>query len=175
MPVPVAVLVGPPGAGKTTVGRLLAAQLGVPFRDVDADIVLTAGKPVSDIFIDDGEEAFRALEVAAVGRALAEHAGVLALGGGAVLAGSTRAALRGHRVVHLRVGLADAADRVGLNNARPLLAINPRATLRHLLAERAPLYAEVAVFTVDTDGRSPDDVTADIAALLAAAPERTGA
>ena len=167
---PVAVLVGPPGAGKTTVGELLAARLGVTFRDVDHDIEASAGKPISDIFVDDGEEAFRALEAAAVATALAQHDGVLALGGGAVLADATRAVLRGHRVVHLNVGLADAVDRVGLNTARPLLALNPRATMRTLLAQRAPLYAEVATVTVDTDGRTPEEVLADVIEQLDEVP-----
>lgn len=164
---PVAVLIGPPGAGKTTVGGLLAAELGVGFRDVDHDVEAAAGKPISDIFVDDGEEVFRALESDAVARALAAHDGVLALGGGAILAPASRAALRGHRVVYLQVGLADAVDRVGLNTARPLLAMNPRATLRRQLAARAPLYAEVAAITVVTDGRTPDQVTADVLAHLA--------
>ena len=166
---PIAVLVGPPGAGKTTVGALLAERLGVRFRDVDHDIELTAGKPVSDIFVDDGEDAFRELEAAAIAAALESHAGVLALGGGAVLSPATRAALVGHQVVYLKVGLADAVHRVGLNTARPLLAMNPRATLRTLLAQRAPLYDEVAVVTVETDGRKPAEVTADVLAQLASA------
>jgi shikimate kinase len=159
---PAAVLVGVMGAGKTTVGGLLAARLGMPFRDVDHDIVAAAGRPIADIFIDDGEDAFRALEVAAVATALAEHTGVLALGGGAVLSPLTR-----HRVVHLEVGLSDAVARVGLGTDRPVLALNPRATLRHLLAERRPLYREVATVTVTTDGRTPDEVTAEVAERLA--------
>lgn len=163
---PVAVLIGPPGAGKTTLGGLLAEHLGVAFRDVDHDIEASAGKPISDIFVDDGEPAFRALEVAAVADALDTHGGVLALGGGAVIAAATRAALRGHRVVYLRVGLSDAAERVGLNTARPLLALNPRATLRTLLAQRAPLYAEVATITVNTDGRAPAEILRDVVAQL---------
>lgn len=169
-PGPVAVLVGPPGAGKTTLGELLAAHLGAEFRDVDHDIEATAGKPISEIFVDDGEEVFRALEVAAVAAALDTHEGVLALGGGAVLADATRAALRGHRVVHLDVGLSDAAERVGLNTARPLLALNPRATLRAMLAQRAPLYAEVATITVGTDGRTPEEILREVVARLEEVP-----
>lgn len=162
-----AVLVGPPGAGKTTIGGLLARKLGVAFRDVDQDIEATAGKPISDIFVDDGEEAFRALEVAAVTQALETHEGVLALGGGAILSATTRAALKPHQVVYLQVGLAAAVDRTGLNTARPLLAMNPRATLRTLLAQRAPLYAEVAAVTVETDGRQPDEITVEVLGRLA--------
>ena len=161
---PVAVLVGPPGAGKTTVGELLAKHWNVGFRDTDADIEATAGKPIPDIFVDDGEEHFRALERAAVATALAEFDGVLALGGGAVLAEETRALLRGHRVIYLSVELSDAVSRVGLGAGRPLLAINPRATLKYLLEQRRPLYAEVATLTVVTDGRTPEAIADEIVA-----------
>ncbi|MFG3554728.1 shikimate kinase [Micromonospora sp. NPDC047557] len=163
---PVVVLVGVPGCGKTTVGQALAAALGVEFRDTDADIERLAGKSIPEIFIDEGEDHFRALERAAVAAALAAGTGVLALGGGAVLAEETRAALVGHRVVHLSVELPDAVKRVGLGAGRPLLAINPRATLKHLMDQRRPLYAEVATETVITDGRTPAAVVAEIAALL---------
>jgi shikimate kinase len=163
---PAAVLVGPPGAGKTTVGQLLAEALGLPFRDVDSDIEAVAGKPVPEIFIEDGEERFRALERAAVADALAGFDGVLALGGGAILAAESREALRGHRVVFLSVELSDAIHRVGMGAGRPLLAINPRATMRYLLEQRRPLYEEVATVTVKTDGRSPEDVTAEVLAAL---------
>ncbi|MGC4770934.1 shikimate kinase [Micromonospora sp. DT44] len=163
---PVVVLVGVPGCGKTTVGQALAASLGVEFRDTDADIEQLAGKSIPEIFIDEGEEHFRALERAAVAAALASGTGVLALGGGAVLAEETRAALVGHRVVHLSVELPDAVKRVGLGAGRPLLAINPRATLKHLMDQRKPLYAEVATDTVVTDGRTPATVVAEVAALL---------
>lgn len=159
---PVAVLVGPPGAGKTTVGELLAERLGVAFRDADHDIEAAVGKPISEIFVDDGEEAFRALEVEAVAAALAGHDGILALGGGAVLSPVTRARLDGHRVVYLEVGLSDAVTRVGLARDRPVIALNPRATLRHLLDQRRPLYTEVAVVTVATDGRTPEEVADEV-------------
>jgi shikimate kinase len=159
---PVVVLVGVMGAGKTTVGGRLAEALGVPLRDTDDDIVAGAGKPISDIFVDDGEDHFRALERAAVAEALTTFDGVLALGGGAILAEETRAALKAHRVVYLEVGLADAVSRVGLGAGRPLLAINPRATLKHLLDLRRPLYEEVATFVVSTDGRTPDEIAAEV-------------
>ncbi|MFF5172930.1 shikimate kinase [Micromonospora sp. NPDC000089] len=165
---PVCVLVGAPGSGKTTVGERLATLLGVGFRDTDADIEAMAGKPIPEIFIDEGEAHFRALERAAVAAALASHAGVLAIGGGAVLAEENRAALIGQPVVHLSVELPDAVKRVGLGAGRPLLAINPRATLKHLMDQRRPLYAEVATATVATDGRTPEEIAAEIAALLKA-------
>ncbi|MGC4893531.1 shikimate kinase [Micromonospora sp. DT31] len=163
---PVCVLVGAPGSGKTTVGTALAEALGVGFRDTDADIENLAGKPIAEIFVDEGEEHFRTLERAAVAAALASHAGVLALGGGAVLAEENRAALIGHTVVHLSVELPDALKRVGLGASRPMLALNPRATLKHLMDQRRPLYAEVATATVVTDGRTPQELAAEIAALL---------
>jgi shikimate kinase len=163
---PRVVLVGVPGAGKSTVGRLLAQRLGVGFRDTDRDVEAAAGKSVAEVFLDDGEETFRAAEAATVAGALAEHGGVLALGGGAVLDAGTRAALAGHTVVHLQVGLADAASRVGLGGARPVLALNPRAVLKAMLDDRAPLYAEVATFVVPTDGRTPTEVVDAVAALL---------
>ncbi|MBU8860107.1 MULTISPECIES: shikimate kinase [unclassified Micromonospora] len=163
---PVCVLVGAPGSGKNTVGTALADALGVGFRDTDADIENLAGKPIPEIFVDEGEEHFRTLERAAVAAALASHAGVLALGGGAVLAEENRAALVGHTVVHLSVELPDALKRVGLGAGRPLLALNPRATLKHLMDQRRPLYAEVATATVVTDGRTPEELATEIAALI---------
>ena len=155
---PFVVLVGPPGAGKSTVGQLLAQRHGMPFRDTDADVERTVGRSISDIFVVDGEATFRDLERSAVRAALAEHDGVLALGGGAVLAADTRDLLATHRVVFLDVGVAVAAERVGFNRSRPLLAVNPRAELARLLAERRAFYEQVATVVVATDDRTPEDV-----------------
>ena len=162
MTTPLLVLVGPPGAGKSTVGRLAAERLGVGFRDTDADVEAAAGKAIADIFFDDGESVFRDLERRAVEAALHEHAGVLSLGGGAVLDEGTRATLRPHRVVFLAVGLADATRRVGMSAARPVLALNPRAQLQQLLAERLPLYREVASSQIDTDGKTAEQVLEEL-------------
>jgi shikimate kinase len=164
---PRAVVVGPPGSGKSTVGPLLARLLGVEFRDTDDVIVARAGKPIADIFTGDGEPAFRALEEEAIATALAEHRGVLSLGGGAVLAAGTRQRLRGHRVVFLNVGMAEGIQRVGVSTARPLLAgVNPRATYKELLDARLPVYREVATIEVETDKQSPAEVVAAIARKL---------
>jgi len=161
------VLIGPMGAGKTTVGGLVAARLGSSVRDTDHDVEATTGRTIADIFVDDGEETFRALEREAVAAALAEHDGVLALGGGAVMDPGTRELLAGHDVVFLRVGLADAVKRVGLGTSRPMLLGNVRSRIKTLLDERTPVYESVATLVVDTDGRSPEDVAEEIVAALA--------
>jgi shikimate kinase len=163
---PLVVLVGPPGAGKSTVGQLIAERRGVTFRDTDCDVEAVAGAAIGDIFVDRGEAEFRALERAAVRRALVDHDGVLALGGGAVTDADTRSVLAGHRVVFLDVGLTDAAARIGLNRDRPLLMGNLRSQLRAMLEERRGYYTEVATVTVSTDGRSPQAVAADVEAAL---------
>jgi shikimate kinase len=167
---PLVVLVGPPGAGKSTVGRRLASRLSVVFRDTDADVEAAAGCSVSDLFIDRGEAAFRALEQEAVEVALREHDGVLALGGGSVLDADTRQALVGHRVVFLDVGVAAAARRVGFARDRPLLLGNPRAQWLRLMEARRPLYDEVATLTVSTDARSPAEVVDELVGRLQLQP-----
>ena len=169
---PVAILIGPPGAGKSTVGPVLAGLLGVTFLDTDSEIEAAAGKPVGDIFIDDGEPAFRALERQAVASALASHPGVLGLGGGAVLDPGTRRLLAGQPVVYLETGFATAAKRVGMDQARPLLLGNPRAQLKALLEQRLPVYQGLARITVGTDSRSAAEVADEIARLLDGAGAR---
>jgi shikimate kinase len=161
------VVVGPPASGKTTVGTAVAGTLGLPFRDTDADVEAQTGTTIADLFVEQGEPHFRALEERAVARALAEHDGVLALGGGAVTSAATRALLVEHgraggTVVWLDVDVASAAKRVGLSRDRPLLAVNPRAMLRTMLEARAPLYAEVATVTVSTAGRPVEQVVAEV-------------
>jgi shikimate kinase len=163
---PQVVLVGPPGAGKTTTGRALAEILGVAFRDTDQDVETAAGMPVSEIFFQHGEEHFRELERAAVAAAVDEHDGVLALGGGSVLDESTRRLLATHRVAFLDVGLPDAARRVGFNRDRPLLLGNPRAQWKQLMEARRPLYDEVATVTVPTDGLTPAEAAQAVADRL---------
>ena len=165
---PRVVLVGPMGAGKTTVGELLAEAWGVAARDTDADVEALEGRSISDIFVESGEAHFRDLERKAVAEALATHDGVLALGGGAVLDPATRALLAGHRVVFLRVGISDAAQRVGLGVARPLLLGNVRARVKQLIEERTPVYAGLATYVVDTDGLTPEQVAAAVEVVVTA-------
>ncbi|UJP38942.1 shikimate kinase [Cellulomonas palmilytica] len=173
-PGPRVVLVGPPGSGKSTVGAALAQRWQLALRDTDADVEAVAGKPIAEIFVDDGEPAFRALERAAVAAAVAEHTGVLALGGGAVLDESTRRVLAeycdaGGVVVFLDVTLAHAAPRVGLNRSRPLLLGNPRAQWQALMEARRPVYEDVATLRVLTDGLRPAEVAEAVETALAQA------
>lgn len=166
---PVAVVIGPPGSGKTTVGALLAELLGVTFHDTDRAVEAQQARSISDIFVQDGEDVFRALERAEVASALASCSGVVALGGGAPLDPATRRALEGQTVVLLEVGIADASRRIGFDRSRPLLSVNPRATWVALMNERRPLYESVATLRVDTAGRSAEDVARAVAGALAEA------
>jgi shikimate kinase len=176
---PRAVLIGPPGSGKSTVAARLAHEWGVEARDTDEDVVAASGCEIADIFVDSGEEAFRALERAAVVAALATHGGVLALGGGAVLDPRTQAdlrdyAARGGAVVFLNVGLATAARRVGLAQTRPLLSGSPRRAWSLLMEERRATYESLATVIVETDGLSPREIAAQIAGTLDADPSTGG-
>lgn len=170
---PIVVLAGPPGAGKSTVARHLSQILKVAVRDTDQDVEVTAAKPIADIFVDDGEEAFRELEVEAVATALSTHAGVLALGGGAVMNETTQENLAkytasGGLVVFLDVTLTHAAPRVGFNQTRPLLLGNPRTQWKLLMDKRRPTYESVSNFHVLTDNQSPQAVAQSIAERLSA-------
>ena len=163
---PVAVIVGPPGSGKTVTGRALADLLGVPFHDTDEAIVRSVGRSIADLFVEDGEAAFRELERVEVTRALAEERGVVALGGGAPVQPGAAELLEGHTVVFLDVGIADASKRIGFDQSRPLLAVNPRASWVAMMNVRRALYEAVATLRADTAGRTPEDVAAEVASAL---------
>jgi shikimate kinase len=172
---PLVVLIGPPGAGKSAVGPLLASRLGVDFRDTDADVGEAAGKPVGDIFIDSGEDAFRELErTAAVSllderSALRARGGVVALGSGAVLDEQVQQLLRGLPVVYLAADFATVARRIGLDRPRVVVPGNPRGRLRAMLTERDALYQQLAGITVQTDDLDPDELAGEISTRLAEA------
>jgi shikimate kinase len=165
---PVAVIVGAPGAGKSTVGQRVAQQFHLPFVDTDHMVEEAAGMSVPDIFVQQGEDAFRDMEAAAVRQALQDEVGIVALGGGAILRDETRAALQGHRVIWLDVNPTHASRRVGLNTPRPLLVGNVRGTLQRLMTEREDLYREVSTDIVETNGRSLADVVQSVCQLLEA-------
>ena len=163
------VLIGPPSAGKTSVGLLLAAELGVPFADTDDLVAAAAGKPVGDIFIEDGEQVFRELERGAVARgldAVGPEGGVLALGSGAVLDPDVRRMLAGQVIIFLEAGFATVAKRTGMDRPRVVIPGNPRGRLRAMLEERRPVYAGLASVTVATDDMAPEEVAADLAKRL---------
>jgi shikimate kinase len=165
------VLIGPPTAGKSSVGALLAAELGVPFADTDTLVAEAAGKPVGDIFVDDGELVFRELERGAVARgldAVRAAGGILALGGGAVLDPDVRRMLSGQVIVYLEAEFATVAKRTGMDRPRVVMPGNPRGMLRAMLEERRPVYADLATLTVATDDLAPQEVAADLAKRLCA-------
>lgn len=164
---PKAVLVGLPGSGKSTIGRRLAKALGVGLLDTDVAIEQRTGRSIADIFATDGEQEFRRIEEDVVRAELADHDGVLSLGGGAVTSPGVRAALAGHTVVYLEISAAEGVRRTGGNTVRPLLAGPDRAEkYRALMAKRAPLYRRVATMRVDTNRRNPGAVVRHILSRL---------
>ncbi len=169
---PLVVLIGPPGAGKSSVGPLVAARLGVEFTDTDTEVESVAGKPVADIFIENGEDAFRELERTAVAGALKENGalrergGVLALGSGAVLNEPVQHLLSGLPVVYLSASFNTVARRIGLDRPRVVVPGNPRGRLRAMLDERDALYRRLASVTVPTDDLDLDEVADEVAGRM---------
>ncbi len=163
------VLIGPPGVGKSTAGEKLAEMLSTTFRDTDADIEAQSGKPVADIFIDDGEAAFRELERVVATRAISQPDGVVALGSGAILDDQVAEALaeRAKAVVYLAADFTTVAKRAGLDRPRVVLPGNPRGRLRAMLDQRHPRYEALATITVQADDTAgPAELAAEIAARL---------
>jgi shikimate kinase len=164
---PKAVLVGLPGSGKSTIGRRLAKALDVGMLDTDAAIEERTGRRIADIFAADGEQEFRRIEEDVIRTALAEHDGVLSLGGGAVTTPGVRAALAGHTVIYLEITAAEGVRRTGGNTVRPLLAGPDRAEkFRALMTQRVPLYRKVATIRVNTSRRNPGAVVRHIVCRL---------
>ena len=158
--IPTLVVIGPPGAGKTTVGRLAARTLELPFVDTDEAIRVEQSTSIAEIFVEQGEPAFRALEADAVECAL-QRSGVIAVGGGAPMTMSVASLLELHRVVFLSVAIA-TDSRVEFDNVRPLLAVNPRSAWKRLIKERRSTYERLATWVVDTTGRSVEDVVVEV-------------
>lgn len=173
---PLVVLIGPPGAGKTTIGRKLARELGVELYDTDAGIEEVTGRTIPEIFAEDGETEFRRIEEEVVGDALATRSGVVSLGGGAVLSERTRVLLRDRTVVYLEISIAEGLRRTGAGTHRPLLGgADPGTKYRELMRTRRPLYREVTSVRVRTDGRSPGRVVRSILGKLALESVRVAA
>ena len=164
-----AILIGPPGSGKSSVGKSLAQRMGVEFSDTDTIIEKKCNKSISDIFVESGEPYFREIERTVVLDRLEHGEGVLSLGGGSVLDQKAQSALRNSPtpIVFLDVSLASASPRVGFNRDRPLLVGNPRAKWQELMNARRPIYEELATFTVSTDELTPSQVSSKIVELLA--------
>ena len=154
------VLIGPPGAGKSSIGRALAKELLLPFIDSDGEIEKSAGKKIAEIFVDDGESHFRALEVEKVRELLQEFEGVISLGGGAPINSEISQILgaASYPVIFIDVSIAQAATRIGFNKDRPLLLINPRQQWMNLMSERRPIYEKLATDTVSSDSKKPHEV-----------------
>jgi shikimate kinase len=166
---PKAVLVGLPGSGKSTIGRRLAKALGVSLLDTDAAIEERTGRSIADIFAIDGEREFRRIEEEVVRAALADHDGVVSLGGGAVTSPGVCEALAGHTVIYLEISAREGVRRTGGNTVRPLLAGPDRAEkFRTLMAKRIPLYRRVATIRIDTNRRNPGAVVRQILSQLQA-------
>jgi shikimate kinase len=163
---PALILIGPPGSGKSTVGRLVAGKLGVPFRDFDDDLQIECGLPAGELVVKLGRERFGEIECQLIGGVLADHSGVLALGGGTPLNPAVQEQLEPFHVVFLDVELDELLRREGLVPLHPWLLPNPRAHLRHLLTQRRPIYQAVSNVVVPTTGRSAQEVAAEVLQTL---------
>jgi shikimate kinase len=157
------------GSGKTTVGKLVAEKLQIPFRDTDQVIEETTGKSVSDIFLEDGEDEFRAIEKKVLRDELLADGAVLALGGGAPISVDAQSALRAiaSPVVYLDISLAAVAPRIGFNRDRPLLLHNPRGQWQTLMEARRPIYESIADSVIDVNDKTEAEIVSLVLEVLA--------
>lgn len=161
------ILIGPPGCGKSTVGKLLAKELQLNFLDSDSEVSKRAGKSISDIFLEDGERKFRELERDVVLGGLDSNVGVMALGGGSILDADVFLRLeREPKVVYLEVSISNAAPRVGFNTDRPLLVGNPRQQWLKLFEARREKYERLGKFRISTNNRKPKEVVSELKEII---------
>ena len=165
---PRAIFIGPMGSGKTTIGKAVANSLGVTFRDTDTIIEEIEDMPVSQIFIDKGEDYFRNIEKKVLRDELLSDGSVLALGGGAPISVDAQSALRVSvaPVIYLDISLASVAPRIGFNRDRPLLLHNPRGQWQTLMEVRRPIYESIANFTIDVNGKSQKEIVSEVLGVL---------
>ena len=165
---PRVILIGPMGSGKTTIGQLIAKRLDIAFRDTDQVIEGETGRTVSDIFLEDGEDAFRLLEKSVLRNELLSDGTVLALGGGAPISMDAQSALRAiaSPVVYLDISLATVVPRIGFNRDRPLLLHNPRGQWQTLMEARRPIYESIADTVIDVNTKSETEIVDEILEVL---------
>jgi len=163
------ILIGPMGSGKTTIGKLIATHLNLPFRDTDQVIEEESGKSVSEIFLEDGEDSFRAIEKSVLRKELLSDDTILALGGGAPMSIDAQSALRAiaSPVIYFDISLSSVAPRIGFNRDRPLLLNNPRGQWELLMQERRPIYESIADTVIDVNGKSEMDIVDEILMVIA--------
>ena len=168
---PAFILIGPPGAGKSSDGKALGKLLKVTYTDTDALIEARTGKKISEIFVEDGEESFRTLEAQILAECLQIKDGVLSLGGGAILNPNSQALVASSEssIIFLDVSISQAAPRVGFNKDRPLLLINPRQQWLALMEKRRPIYEALASHRIVTDHKKAAEVALEIADLVGVA------
>jgi shikimate kinase len=162
------VLIGPPGAGKSSIGKQLSKALGKNFIDTDSEIEKRTGKKITDIFVEDGEPEFRKIEKSVVLEELEKGESVVSLGGGSVLDSDVASKLSSMKnsVIYLEVSISNAAPRVGFNKDRPLLAVNPRQQWITLMEKRRPIYESLAGYKISTDNKKPNEVVTEISKLV---------
>lgn len=162
------VLIGPPGSGKSTVGKALAKLLNLNFVDSDREIENSTGRKISEIFVENGEEYFRNIELSAVSDLLENFEGVISLGGGAPINPIIQQLLKDadYPVIFLDVSISQAANRIGFNKERPLLLVNPRQQWIKLMNDRRAIYEDVSTEYVLTDSKKPIEAAEEISIML---------